>query len=62
MARRRDFGSGFRARVDIEAIKGEKTINEFAPVVSLRLRFRSAQRPALTKRCNLHLEQGEKWS
>ena len=30
MARRRNFGSGFKARVAIEAIKGEKTINEIA--------------------------------
>ncbi len=30
MAQRRHFGKGFKAKVAIEAIKGEKTINEIA--------------------------------
>lgn len=30
MARRRNLRSGFKVRVAIEAIKGEKTINEIA--------------------------------
>ena len=32
MARRRNFGKGFKAKVAIEAIKGEKTINEIASI------------------------------
>jgi putative transposase len=30
MAQRRNFGTAFKAKVAIEAIKGEKTINEIA--------------------------------
>jgi transposase-like protein len=32
MAQRRNFGRGFKAKVAIEAIKGEKTINEIASI------------------------------
>lgn len=32
MARRRNFSSGFKAKVAIEAIKAEKTINEIASI------------------------------
>lgn len=32
MARRRKFGMAFKAKVAIEAIKGEKTINEIASI------------------------------
>ncbi len=32
MARRRNFGKGFKAKVAIVAIKGEKTINEIASI------------------------------
>jgi len=32
MAQRRNFGKGFKAKVAIEAIKGEKTINEIASI------------------------------
>ena len=32
MAQRRQFGRGFKARVALEAIKGEKTINEIASI------------------------------
>jgi len=32
MAQRRDFGKAFKAKVAIEAIKGEKTINERLPL------------------------------
>ncbi len=32
MARRRNFGKGFKAKVAIEAIKGEKMINEVASI------------------------------
>jgi len=30
MAQRRNFGKAFKAKVAIEAIKGEKTVNEIA--------------------------------
>jgi transposase-like protein len=30
MAQRRNFGKGFKAKVAIEAIKGERTVNEIA--------------------------------
>lgn len=32
MAQRRNFGKAFKAKVAIEAIKGEKTINEIASI------------------------------
>ena len=32
MSQRRKFGTAFKAKVDIEAIKGEKTINEIASI------------------------------
>lgn len=32
MAERRKFGKAFKAKVAIEAIKGEKTVNEIASV------------------------------
>jgi len=32
MAQRRNSGKGFKAKVAIEAIKGEKTINEIASI------------------------------
>jgi len=32
MSQRRNFGKGFKAKVAIEAIKGEKTINEIASI------------------------------
>jgi len=32
MAQRRNFGKDFKAKVAIEAIKGEKTINEIASI------------------------------
>lgn len=32
MAQRRHFGKGFKARVALEAIKGDKTINEIASI------------------------------
>ena len=32
MARRRNFGKAFKAKVAIEAIKGEKTLNEIASI------------------------------
>ncbi len=32
MAQHRNFGKGFKAKVAIEAIKGEKTINEIASI------------------------------
>jgi transposase-like protein len=32
MARRRKFGKAFKAKVAIEAIKGEKTVNEIASI------------------------------
>jgi len=34
-AQRRNFGGGFKAKVAIEAIKGEKTINEIASIYEL---------------------------
>jgi Transposase. len=32
MSQRRKFGTAFKAKVAIEAIKGEKTINEIASI------------------------------
>jgi transposase len=32
MAQRRNYGRGFKAKVAIEAIKGEKTVNEIASI------------------------------
>jgi len=32
MAQRRNFGKAFKAKVAVEAIKGQKTINEIASI------------------------------
>lgn len=32
MAQRRNYGKGFKAKVAIEAIKGDKTVNEIASI------------------------------
>lgn len=50
MARRRNFGKAFKAKVAIEAIKGEKTLNEIASIYEVHPNQVSTwKKQALTK-------------
>ena len=50
MAQRRNFGKAFKARMAIEAIKGEKTVNEIASTYEIHPRqVRQWKKQALEK-------------
>ena len=50
MAQRRNFGKAFKAKVAIEAIKGEKTINEIASIYEVHpSQIRQWKKQALEK-------------
>ena len=50
MAQRRNFGKAFKAKVAVEAIKGEKTVNEIASVYEVHpSQIRQWKRQAMEK-------------
>ena len=50
MAQRRNFGKAFKAKVAVEAIKGEKTVNEIASVYEVHpSQVRQWKRQAMEK-------------
>ena len=59
MAQHRNFGSAFKAKVAIEAIKGEKTINEIASIYEVRPnQVRQWKKQALEQLPNLQCHKG----